>query len=427
VGESRDGRTGRAGFRDRLAERAMRSKLARQLEGRAPLTSRRFVIGLYFAGPAVDLYQVRQWYEPLLELSRSWPVVILSRDASASSVLLDESPVPVAYLAADRDLDAFVEAHPLRVVLYAGHDAGNFAMLGHGRRWHVFIGHGESDRADAVTNHVKVYDYDLVAGDAAIDRLHRALWDYDVPARAIPIGRPQADHCAGSVPYPADDRTVVLYAPTWEGECPAESYGSLVSHGRALVREVLASGAHRLVYRPHPRTGTLDAGHEAAHREVVAAIAAANRADPDAHHLHDTDAQLDWQLATADAAIVDVSALVYDRLATGRPVLVTRPAHPDAVIDTAGYLADCEWLVATDASRVLERVEGLSADTAATVRRRRWVEHYFGDTATGVATRRFRAAIEALLGEWERHSALHARDGLSDGTLRAAAEDDVLR
>ena len=49
--------------------------------------------------------------------------------------------------------------------------------------------------------------------------------------RAIPIGRPQADHYSGELPYTPDERQVVLYAPTWEGDRPSASYGSVASHG----------------------------------------------------------------------------------------------------------------------------------------------------------------------------------------------------
>jgi CDP-glycerol glycerophosphotransferase (TagB/SpsB family) len=203
---------------------------------------------------------------------------------------------------------------------------------------------------------------------------------------------------------------VVLYAPTWEGDRAAAAYGSIASHGVALVRDVLASPDHRLIYRPHPRSGVLDPVYAAADREIVQAIQTANRADPSAQHVHDTGADLGWQLAVADVAVVDVSAMVYDRLATGKPLLITRPVSPDALIDTGGYLSDCEWLTAEEAPRVLARLDELSHDSAAGVRLGRWVQHYFGDTSPGQATKRFHAAIEHLLAEWERNAVLHARD-----------------
>jgi hypothetical protein len=410
VGVLNDARLGWNVVRDLLKARGVRSKLAAQLAARGPLPRRRFEIGVYFADGPVNLYQLRQWYQPLAELSSVHPVVVLSRNPGATSVLLDESPVPVAHVRSVNELEDFLLDHELKIVFYVNQNARNFQMMRYGRRWHVFINHGESDKMYMTTNQFKAYDYSLVAGDAAIARLKRVLWDYDFDKRALPIGRPQADHYSGRVPFSPDGRTVVLYAPTWEGDRSAAHYGSIATHGLALVRDILSSPTHRLIYRPHPRSGVFDPAYGAANREIIAAVAAANRADPSAHHVHDTGSELGWQLAVADVAVVDVSAMVYDRLATGKPLLVTRPVAADAEVDTDGYLSDCEWLLAEEAPSVRRRIEQVSHDSAAGVRLGRWVRHYFGDTAPGSATRRFHAVVEHLLSEWERNAALHARD-----------------
>ncbi|WP_210509173.1 CDP-glycerol glycerophosphotransferase family protein [Naasia sp. SYSU D00057] len=409
----------------RLAQRLVRSRLSqrqlsRKLAASAPLPEGHYEIGVYFADGAVNLYQVRQWYKPLLELSARWPVVILSRYASGALALLDESPLPVAYVRRVTDLEQVVDEQPLKLVLYVNQNARNFQMMRYGRRWHVFINHGESDKMYMTTNQFKAYDYSLIAGKAARERLGRVLWDYDFDKRAIEIGRPQADHFSGDLPYVPDERTVVLYAPTWEGDRGAAAYGSVLTHGVALVRALLATGRHRVIYRPHPRSGVVDSAYGAANREIVDMITRANAADPKAHHVHDTGADIGWQIAAADLMIADISAMVYDRLATGRPLLVTRPVDPNAQIDAGGYLSDAEWLEAADAAGIVRRVDDLEHDEAASARLAAWVEHYFGDTTPGATTARFHAAIEHLLAEWERHAALHA----ADAPVRAEHDPD---
>ena len=388
--------------------------MARLLAERAPLPEDRFEIGVYFADGDINLYQVRQWYRPLVELAKTHPVVLLTRNASAAAILLRESPVPVAYVRSVVDLEDTIARQPLRIVLYVNQNARNFQMMRYGRRWHVFVNHGESDKMYMTTNQFKAYDYSFIAGDAALARLHRVLWDFDFAKRAIPIGRPQADHFAGRTPFTPDERQVVLYAPTWEGDRAAAGYGSTASHGVALTRALLADRRFRLVYRPHPRSGAVDPAYGAANREVIGLIAAANAADRSAQHVHDTGGELGWQLAAADVAILDVSAMVYDRLATGRPLMVTRPVSADADVDESGYLGDAEWLLARDASSIASRIDGLEHDAEAVERLQRWVGHYFGDTRPGAATERFHAAIEHLLEEWEHHAALHRDDPAVD-------------
>ena len=391
------------------SRRAQRELLAK-LRALPPLEPHRYRIGVYFADGRVNLYQLRQWYQPLLELSKTHPVLILARASGSALALLDESPLPVAYVRRVADLEKVIHEQDLHVVFYVNQNAKNFQMMRYGRRWHVFINHGESDKMYMTTNQFKAYDYALIAGDAARARLEKVLWDYDFDKRAIPIGRPQADHYldGSPLPYTPDEREVVLYAPTWEGDRAGAAYGSIASHGVGLVTALLATGRHRVIYRPHPRSGVVDPDYRAANRAIIDAIAAANTADPAAQHVYDDGPALGWQLAAADVAVVDISAMVYDRLAAGKPLLITRPVNPEAEIDTGGYLQACEWLEASDGATMLARVDEVAHDADALARLGIWVERYFGDTTPGVTTARFHAAVDHLMAEWERFAALHA-------------------
>lgn len=407
----------------RLLKRAVASRTAvqrvrRRLSTAEPYPDDHFRVAVYFADGDVNMYQMRQWYRPLLELSEQWPVVVLARQATGAEKLLEEDSPPVAFVPTVRDLERFVAKHDIRIVLYVNQNTRNFQMFRYGRRWHVFINHGESDKMYMTTNQYKAYDYALVAGQAARDRLARTLWDYDIDRRTIEIGRPQADHYSGSLPYAPDDRTVVLYAPTWEGDRPSAHYGSIATHGEKLVSALLATGKHRVIYRPHPRSGVVDGEYGAAHRRIIASISAANAADPAAQHVYDDGPELGWQLSAADVAVVDISAMVYDRLAAGKPLMITRPADDRASIDMSGYLADCEWLTVDAASDIVAEVERVRADDAAVARLRMWVQHYFGDTTPGAATAKFHAAIEQLMQEWE-HWQAHEM-----GSLRPDEDDD---
>lgn len=224
------------------------------------------------------------------------------------------------------------------------------------------------------------------------------------------IGRPQADHFAGELPYTPDDRTVVLYAPTWEGDREAAAYGSVASHGVALVTALLATGRHRVIYRPHPRSGVVDDEYRRANESIIAAIASANARDRSAHHIFDDGKAMGWQLAAADVAITDVSAMVYDRLAVGKPLIIARPANPGAELDLDGYLGAAEWLDAADAPDIVDIVERVRSSPEVRERLEFWVKRHFGDTSPGEATRRFHAAVATLTEEWDRHAELHLSD-----------------
>ncbi|HBR88922.1 MAG TPA: hypothetical protein DEA59_06595, partial [Microbacterium sp.] len=309
-----DARKAIALLRKAVAQRRAVRDVRRRVAASAPHPPHHYRVAVYFADGDVNMYQMRQWYKPLADLAATWPVVVLSRAVTGASALLADGALPVAFVPTVRDLEAFIADQDIRVVLYVNQNTRNFQMFRYGRRWHVFINHGESDKMYMTTNQFKAYDYALVAGDAARERLSRVLWDYDLDWRTIEIGRPQADHYSGDTPYVPDDRTVVLYAPTWEGDRPSAHYGSVLTHGEALVTALLRTGRHRVIYRPHPRSGVVDPDYGAANRRIIAALAEANEADRAAAHVFDDGPDLGWQLAAADVAVVDISAMVYDRL-----------------------------------------------------------------------------------------------------------------
>ena len=390
----------------KLLRKAVRNRSAvidvrRTLAAGPPHPPFHYRVAVYFADGAVNMYQMRQWYKPLAGLAKKWPVVVLSRAATGAEALLADGALPVAFVPTVRDLERFIAKQDIRVVLYVNQNTRNFQMFRYGRRWHVFINHGESDKMYMTTNQYKAYDYAMIAGDAARERLSRVLWDYDIERRTIEIGRPQADHYSGTLPYTPDDRTVVLYAPTWEGDRPSAHYGSIVTHGEALVKALLATGRHRVIYRPHPRSGVVNPEYGAANRRIIAALAAANSADSGAQHVYDDGPELGWQLAAAEVAIVDISAMVYDRLAADKPLFITRPVDPAAAIDTHGYLSACEWLDASAASDIVAATERVLNDPDAVARLEQWVTHYFGDTTPGAATQRFHAAVQRLMDDWD--------------------------
>lgn len=417
--------TARRIVRDLLRSRRNRNALAKRLEreGKPPAPGT-IEIAVYFADTRVNLYQIRQWYAPLAELARVHPVAIISRSPGTMMTLIDEAPVPAVYLRKVTDLERFVAEQPLRIVFYINQNTKNFQMFRYGRMWHVFINHGESDKMYMTTNQYKAYDYAFIAGDAARERLARKLWEYDLDRKTLQIGRPQADHFTGDTPFTPDDRTVVLYAPTWEGDRPVAAYGSIESHGEALVDALLATGRHRVIYRPHPRSGVASPAYGAANRRIAVALERANAVDTSAQHVHDTGSELGWQLAAADVAITDISAMVYDRLATGKPIIVARPASPEAEIDDTGYLSACEWLTAAEAGDVVPLVDRVLTSTAAHETLTHWVTRYFGDTTPGAATARFHAAVEALYAEWDSVAAIHAHDPITSESNPFDDEND---
>lgn len=382
----------------RLAERLGRTGLERGTD--AP-----FRCAVYFSDEPVNLYQIRQWYAPLQELARTQPVVVISRMPETTNILLDECPLPVLHGPRVTDIEAFMAGHEIGLVLYVNQNVRNFQMLRFARPAHVFVSHGESDKSYMASNQLKAYDRVFIAGPAAAERLEGALVEFDVAARAVEIGRPQADVTYDAPQLPDDGRTTVLYAPTWEGDRPSMAYGSIATHGAALLTGLLADRRFRVVYRPHPRSGAFDPAYGTASAHLSRLVAEANHSDPTAGHMVDTETSFGWHLARLDACITDISAVALDWLATGKPLVLTRPASPYADVEPT-RLNTSVPMVTVEQSR---EIVGILDDTMSAPEdaRAEVVRHYFGDTTPGASTARFVKAstdlIEARLGRTVNH------------------------
>ncbi|NHA70188.1 CDP-glycerol--glycerophosphate glycerophosphotransferase [Phycicoccus sp. CMS6Z-2] len=325
------------------------------------------------------------------------PLAVVTTDPETAVALAAECPLPVLWHRSVGETEAFMEGRRIGAVFYVNQNVTNFRMMRHRRPAHVFVNHGESDKDYMASNQLKAYDYTFVAGQAAVERIEARLVDFDAGRHLVRVGRPQVDFPGHAPDLPDDGRTVVLYAPTWEGDRPSMAYSSVRSHGPAMLRALLATGRHRVVYRPHPRTGVSDPLYARAHAELVAQVARAEESDPGARHVVDTDAAYGWQLAAADACVTDVSAVAFDFLATGKPLVLTAPSSPQALVDEGGLAGMLTPLAAREAGRVVERLDaelsgGAREDHA------RIVERYFGDTTPGAATDRFVAASSEIIG-----------------------------
>ncbi len=384
---------GRDGVRSRLEKRRLAGRL--DATGLRPGSSADFRVAVYFSDLPVNLYQIRQWYGPLAELARTHPVVVLTRSPATTNLLLDECPLPVFFGPRVTDIESFMATHDIGLVLYVNQNLRNFQMMRFARPAHVFVSHGESDKSYMTSNQLKAYDRVFVAGEAAVARLEGALTDFDVSRRAVQIGRPQGDVHHEAPDLRRDERTSVLYAPTWEGDRPSMHYGSVASHGRRLVESLLADPRYRLVYRPHPRSGAFEPAYARASDAVAALIHEANRSADRPGHLVDLDTAFGWHLEVLDVCISDVSAVALDWLATGKPLLLTRPSDPRVELERTRLVESVPLIAEADASSVASAVDAALSepdDGRADV-----IRYYFGETSPGAATRRFVEAADELV------------------------------
>jgi len=335
---------------------------------------------LYFPTPQDSLYQLRPWFHALGALNSVHPLVCVFKDSRTAAVVRAETGFDCVTLARYGQLDEILGLSEVKLALYINHDPLNFESLRFTSLVHVYLGHGDSDKGVSVSNQVKAYDFCFLAGQAALDRTEASVMFYDAADRSVLIGQPQLDGAADVVGESSSDgRQTVLYAPTWEASQPSVSYGSLETHGAALVRAL--SPTYRVIYRPHPLNGVIRPSYAAADAAVRAL---ADRVD--------THVPLEQSFADADLLITDVSAVTLSWLPTGKPLLVTRPA----VAYPPSRLMDVVPTLGPDADFAAAVAEHMSGDPSKAARAG-LIEHYLGDPSPGVATARFLTACEDLM------------------------------
>jgi hypothetical protein len=345
-------------------------------------------VAVFFATGPENFYQFEQWRLPLEHLAQQRPVFVIVDRPDTGDRLLQTTRLPIAFVRGSAALEELVAERDVRVVLYLNQIEANFRMLRFASPVHIQIGHGESDKGGSVSNQHKAYDLTLVGGDAGRDRLGRALRGFDATERTLAVGRPQLDYSYPGAPaWPRDSSMRVWYAPTWEGDRPSIAYGSLASHGVAIIEALVADPSIRIIYRPHSRTGYASRKHRDADRRIQSLLAKSGD-----RHLVDRDGY-GWQWDFADACITDISAVAYDWLSTGKPLVITEPA-PSAYRPPSRLLDTLPLLRAGEAAEVVARILALQADPAAREQLRDLTYHYFGDVGAQQSTKRFEDAIE---------------------------------
>ncbi|GGW40773.1 hypothetical protein FHS32_000417 [Streptomyces albaduncus] len=287
---------------------------------------------LYFSGSKDSAYQVNMWLETMEQLDTR-PLVILRERV----ILQNLAPTTVPVICVPGGVHLMnMDLSTVRVALYAANVGKNIHLLRVPTMKHVFIGHGDSDKLASVNPFSKVYDEVWTAGRAGRDRYAIA----DVGVRdddIVEVGRPQLAPIQTWQGVPggaADGRCpTVLYAPTWEGWDDNPGNTSILLAGETIVKKLVeADPAVRVLYKPHPFTGTRSARAKAAHQRIVALIekAAAERA-ADARFTADTAEQ-----TRARAELARIEARLAE-LAVGTDKGDEAEATRDGLVDLARH------------------------------------------------------------------------------------------
>ncbi|MEU6080834.1 hypothetical protein [Streptomyces sp. NPDC047108] len=235
------------------------------------LAEYRPTVGMYFSGGTTSAYQANMWLSTLASLEGR-PLIVLRERFMVQKI--DATDVPIVCIPKVAHLMG-LEHSTLKLLLHPANSGKTSQVLRIPSIKHAFINHGESDKLSSCNPYAKAYDEVWVAGPAARERYQLAdigVEDKDV----VEVGRPQLAPIRPYAGAPTSPYTTVLYAPTWEGWTNDPGNTSVILAGENIVRELLADPKVRLLYKPHPMTGSVDPRAGRANERIQAMITEAN-------------------------------------------------------------------------------------------------------------------------------------------------------
>jgi hypothetical protein len=348
---------------------------------------------IYHTGTIDSGHQINMWLGAAERLHR--PVVIALRERS-QMLELAETSLPVICIPGAVDFMGFV-LPSVRVAMYTANVGKTIHMLREPGVRHVFIGHGDSDKTASFNPFSRVYSEVWVAGEAGRDRYRRAgvgIRDEDI----VEVGRPQLDGINVVTGLVGDRELTVLYAPTWEGWTGDPAHTSLIRTGPPLIERLVSFPNVRVIYKPHPFTGTVSEQAAAADAAIRATISRAGGRHVTVAGPGTPDAptpSLYECFNDADLMVADISSVLTDFVYSEKPYVVANLTELDEARFREQFpSAGKAYLLDPDGERIgaiLDLVR--SSDPLASQRRE--LKHYLLGPDEPDAMTRFAAAVDA--------------------------------
>jgi hypothetical protein len=342
---------------------------------------------IYHTGTDDSIHQINMWLSVVEKLGR--PALVVMRERNCFAELAPTS-LPVVCIPGAVEFMTF-SLPEIRVALYTANVGKTIHMLREPGVRHVFIGHGDSDKTASFNPFSKVYSEIWVAGEGGRDRYRRAavgIRDEDI----VEVGRPQLEGITIITAGVGDGPVTVLYAPTWEGWTGDPAHSSLMRTGPTLVERLVALPNVRVIYKPHPFTGTVSAEADAADAKIRAVIA---RAGDGNRTVAGTAVTLYDCFNQSDLLIADISSVLTDFIYSQKPYVVANlTGLSDEDFRMRFPSVGTAYLLDPDAERiesildVIRRGDPLAAE-------RRALKHYLLGPDEPDAMTRFAAAVDA--------------------------------
>ena len=334
---------------------------------------------VYYASVAGARYQLGMWLPYLERLGV--PFVVITRAQETVPVIASLTRAPIVVPRRNSDvaiLDELV-VPSLKAAFYVQGSSANSFFQRYRRLTHIWLNHGDSDKAANFSARHATYDKLFVSGQQGVER-YAAHGVHVPPERFAIVGRPQIERIeVQEEPPPAGAPRTVLYAPTWRGGRPSTNYSSLPL-AEKIVEALLERGA-TVVFRPHPLS-YLEPDDAAVIRAVHARLAADASATRRAHvwgAAAETERDIPDCINAVDALVTDVSSVASDFLASGKPIAMVAIRSRGEAFRQEYPMARVSYVIEKDLSTLGEALDQLLGDDPQREQRLAYRHHCLGE------------------------------------------------
>lgn len=393
---------------------------------RAVLISRRSAISIrkalqqyrpefvvYYAARNGARYQLGMWLPYFERLNRRFIIITCYPSTVSEIRQLTSAPVVIPKLRSAHGRLWHLVVDSLKAAFYVQNHQANADMLRFDRLTHIWLNHGDSDKAANYSGRHAAFDKVFVSGQQGVER-YGAHGVRIRPEQFAIVGRPQIERIlTRDEPLQLGTPRTVLYAPTWHGGKPNTNYSSLPL-GSRIIDALLKRGA-TVIFRPHP--STYRDPQQAGLAHDIQRQLSADRKSSGRQHVFGKVAELDWDIPECfnhcDALITDVSSVASDFLATGKPMAMVAIQQKGAAFRQAIPMARVAYVIESDLSTLPKALDELLGPDSLAAERRAYRSYCLGDALGSDAPVPFLREVEQILDgpQLERRSAVGVKPG----------------
>jgi len=270
-------------------------------------------------GPA----HLDQWVGEFISSKEEFSILI--RDLALYKWAINKYPyLNIIYAKNPTDVENVLNKLPFLKAIYYFSNTGNLIhTLRYNIYQHIFLGHGDSDKAASAHKFFRVYDEIWVAGQAHIDRFKNAEFK-TAHIDFIKVGRPNLKHIVKNTVNKEDKLneqiSKITYFPTWEGTYEENNYSS--AHlSVILLSEVQRKLNCKISAKYHPVTGARDVTLKNINSSLQEEFA-------DRAYMLDVaekSTPISNLITGSDAFICDISAVVSECISSLSPIFIYIP------------------------------------------------------------------------------------------------------